>query len=72
MAGLNRPGMIIDLEAMRIKDESGRRCAQKPRCGAVIAAGERQCGLGGERKNKGVDIPEPWIDSIRLSSRRRC
>ena len=43
-----RLDMILNLGAIRMKDGSVRRSIQEQGGGAVVAAGERQCGRGGE------------------------
>jgi CheY-like chemotaxis protein len=52
-----RPDMILNLGAIRMKDGTVRRSIQEQGGGEVVAAGERQCGLGGERDwSVGADI----------------
>ena len=49
--------MIVNLGAIRIKVGTVRRGIQEQSGGAVVAAGERQCGFGGERdRSVGADI----------------
>jgi len=52
-----RLDMILNLGAIRTKDGTVRRSIQEQSGGAVVAAGKRQCGRGGERDWRvGADI----------------
>lgn len=66
-----RPDMILNLGAIRMKDGTVRRSIQEQDGGAVVAAGERECGRGGERDwsvGQTLERGRAWTAGARLEA----